>query len=54
MSAAFDSLPDGWKEDLEGLEAIHDMGTFRNDFYREGGVDLLNSASKKLVLQFIK
>ncbi len=48
MSAAYDSLPDGWKKDLEGLEAIHDMGTFRNDFYREGGVDSVNSALKKV------
>ena len=48
MSAAYDSIPDGWKEDLEGLEAIHDMGTFRNDFYREGGVDSVNSALKKV------
>jgi len=48
MSAAYDSLPDGWKEHLEGLEAIHDMGTFRNDFYNEGGIDSLNSALKKV------
>ena len=48
MSAAYESLPDGWKEDLEGLKAIHDMGTFRNDFYREGGVDSVNSALKKV------
>ena len=48
MSAAYDSIPDGWKEDLEGLEAIHDMGTFRNDYYREGGVDSVNSALKKV------
>jgi len=48
MSAAYESLPEGWKEDLEGLEAIHDMGTFRNDFYREGGVDSVNSALKKV------
>ena len=48
MSAAYESLPKGWKEDLEGLEAIHDMGTFRNDFYREGGVDSVNSALKKV------
>ena len=33
MSAAYDNLPEGLKLDLEGLEAIHDMGTFRNDFY---------------------
>ena len=48
MSAAYDSLPDGWKKDLEGLEVIHDMGTFRNDFYREDRVDSKNSALKKV------
>ena len=30
--AAYDRLPDGMKRDLEGLEAIHDLGDFRNDF----------------------
>jgi len=48
MSAAYDKLPNGWKEHLEGLEAIHDMGTFRNDFYKEGGIDSVNSALKKV------
>ena len=48
MSAAYDSLPDGLKEHLEGLKAIHDMGTFRNDFYNEGGIDSVNSALKKV------
>ena len=48
MSAAYDELPNGWKEHLEGLEAIHDMGTFRNDFYKEGGIDSVNSALKKV------
>ena len=48
MSAAYDALPNGWKEQLEGLEAIHDMGTFRNDFYKEGGIDSVNSALKKV------
>ena len=48
MSAAYDSLTDGWKEDLEGLEAIHDMGTFRNDFYREGGINSVNGALKEV------
>ena len=48
MSAAYDSLPDGWKKHLEGLKAIHDMGTFRNDFYNEGGIDSVNSALKKV------
>ena len=48
MSAAYDALPNGWKEQLEGLEAIHDMGTFRNDFYKEGGIDSVNNALKKV------
>ena len=48
MSAAYDNLPEGWKLDLEGLEAIHDMGTFRNDFYKEGGVNSINNALKKV------
>ncbi len=30
--AAYERLPDGMKHDLEGLEAIHDMGDFRNSF----------------------
>ena len=30
--AAYDRLPDGMKCDLEGLEAIHDLGDFRNNF----------------------
>ena len=48
MSAVYDSLTDGWKEDLEGLEAIHDMGTFRNDFYKEAGINSVNNALKKV------
>ena len=37
--AAYDRLPDGLKRDLEGLEAIHDLGDFRNDFCaRKDGV----------------
>ncbi len=30
--AAYDRLPEGMKRDLEGLNAIHDMGDFRNSF----------------------
>ncbi len=48
MSAAYDSLPDGWKKHLEGLKAIHDMGTFRNDYYKDGGIESINSALKKV------
>lgn len=30
--AAYDRLPAGMKQDLAGLEAVHDMGDFRNSF----------------------
>lgn len=46
--AAYDRLPDGLKRDLEGLEAVHDMGDFRNDFCaaKDGvsGADQLNES----------
>ncbi len=29
---AYDRLPEGMKNDLEGIDAIHDLGDFRNDF----------------------
>jgi len=45
-SAAYDNLPDAWKAHLQGLEAMHDMGTFRNDFYKKGGVEAVNNALK--------
>lgn len=32
LSAAYDRLPDAMKARLETLEAIHDMGDFRNNF----------------------
>ena len=48
MSAAYDNLPDGWKQNLESLEAINDMGTFRNDFYRDGGIESVNNALKNV------
>ena len=48
MSAAYDQLPNGLKDHLEELEAIHDMGTFRNDFYKEGGIDSVNNALKNV------
>ena len=44
--AAYDRLSDGMKKDLEGLEAVHDMGDFRNSFAEEKhgktGVQRLN------------
>ena len=44
MSAVYESLSDGWKADLEPLLAVHDMGTFRNDYYQRGGVNEINRA----------
>ena len=48
MSAAYDNLPDGWKQHLEKLDAINDMGTFRNDFFKDGGIDSVNNALKNV------
>lgn len=42
MSAVYESLSAGWKADLDGLLAIHDMGTFRNDYFRQGGIAAMN------------
>jgi taurine dioxygenase len=44
--AAYERLPDGMKSDLEGLEAVHDLGDFRNSFASEkdgkSGIERLN------------
>ena len=46
--AAYDRLADGMKRDLEGLQAIHDMGDFRNQFAAakggKSGEERLNEA----------
>jgi len=46
--AAYDCLTPGMKQDLGGLEAIHDMGDFRNSFATaqngRSGVDRLNES----------
>ena len=39
--AAYERLPEGMKRDLEGLEAVHDLGDFRNSFASR---DKLNDA----------
>ena len=44
MSAVYEGLSGGWKSDLAPLFAVHDMGTFRNDYYRQGGVSEVNRA----------
>lgn len=46
--AAYDRLSDGMKRDLEGLEAVHDYGDFRNSFAEakngKSGVERLNES----------
>jgi taurine dioxygenase len=46
--AAYDRLPDGVISDLEGLEAVHDLGDFRNTFGTEkngkSGIERLNES----------
>lgn len=46
--AAHDRLPEGMKRDLEGLEAVHDYGDFRNSFAEakngKSGVERLNES----------
>ena len=41
MTAAYNALPAGMKTMLEGLEAIHDVGTFRNNYYEKGGIEVI-------------
>jgi len=46
--AAYDRLSQGMKQDLEGLEAVHDFGDFRNSFAEargdQSGADRLNES----------
>ena len=44
MGAVYDSLSAGWKSDLQALQAIHDMGTFRNDYFQRGGTEAIDKA----------
>ena len=44
MYAVLDDLPAGLRADLEGLEAVHDMGAFRTGAYRSGGTAGLEKA----------
>jgi taurine dioxygenase len=44
MSAVYGGLSAGWKSDLQSLSAIHDMGTFRNDYYQRGGLKAVDEA----------
>ena len=44
MYAAYDALPSEMKAHLANLSAMHDMGSFRNQYLAEGGIDALNEA----------
>jgi taurine dioxygenase len=49
MYAAYDALPSGIQELLTDLSAVHDMGSFRNEYLaRENGVQALNEAMAKV------
>ena len=49
MYAAYEALPDPIKQLIDDLEAVHDMGDFRNDYLRRGGDGRrLNEAMMKL------
>ena len=50
LSAIYDALPTGIKKYLENLNAVHDMGDFRNTFVNNesaGSADKLNEGFKK-------
>ena len=44
MYAAYDALAPEIKSHIDALEAIHDMGDFRNDFLADGGLEGLDRA----------
>lgn len=45
-NAAYEALPKAWQDYLADMEAIHDIGTFRNDLYRKGGIENVNHGLK--------
>ena len=44
MNAVYEGLSAGWKADIDQLFAVHDMGTFRNDYFRDGGISAVDRA----------
>lgn len=44
MYAVHDALPPGLREDLAGLEAVHDLGSFRSSSYLAGGRPAMEDA----------
>jgi len=45
-NAAYTALPLMWQHYLADMEAIHDIGTFRNDLYFKGGIEAVNHGLK--------
>jgi taurine dioxygenase len=45
-NAAYAALPTMWKKYLAGMDAMHDIGTFRNDLYHQGGIEAVNNGLK--------
>ncbi len=45
-NAAYAALPLMWQNYLADMEAIHDIGTFRNDLYFKGGIEAVNDGLK--------
>ena len=45
-NTAYNALPKMWQDYLADKEAIHDIGTFRNDLYAKGGIEAVNNGLK--------
>ena len=45
-NTAYKALPKMWQDYLADKEAIHDIGTFRNDLYLKGGIEAVNNGLK--------
>ena len=46
LSKIYDALPDEMKKNLETLRAIHDMGSFRNNYMQEDDIESANKLNK--------
>ncbi|MEM7344373.1 MAG: TauD/TfdA family dioxygenase [Chloroflexota bacterium] len=55
LYAPYETLPPDMQQQLKGLSAIHDMGSFRNNFVtQENPEQALNEAMGRVVRQFIQ
>lgn len=48
MYAAYEALPAGIRSDLDGLRAVHSMGSYWNEFYSQGGVERIEAGMREL------